>query len=92
VDLKSIGRENTIVSHFAVGQSRKYAYANGTLLPLKEWIETREDTIYGRLINGLYLLVASLTKLFTSVAAMQQLDTGKIALNTTVATYLPDFA
>jgi CubicO group peptidase (beta-lactamase class C family) len=35
--------------------------------------------------------VASLTKMFTTIVALQQLETGKIALNGTVATYVPDF-
>ncbi|KAG6857040.1 hypothetical protein H0H87_010394 [Tephrocybe sp. NHM501043] len=78
-----IGHNSTIVSHFAVGQSKKYADVNGTLLPEEEWINTQKDTIYD---------MASLTKMFTSIAAMQQLDAGGIALNATVATYLPEFA
>ncbi|KAF8067784.1 putative beta-lactamase [Lyophyllum atratum] len=78
-----VGHQNTIVSSFAVGQSYKYADVNGTQLPLQKQIEAEKDTIYD---------MASLTKMFTSIAAMQQLDAGGIALNATVATYLPDFA
>ncbi|GAM35479.1 beta-lactamase [Talaromyces pinophilus] len=36
--------------------------------------------------------MASLTKLFTTVAALRELDAGRIELNTTVATYIPEFA
>ncbi|KAG6839223.1 hypothetical protein C0991_004665, partial [Blastosporella zonata] len=78
-----IGHDSTIVSHFAVGQSKKYADVNGTFLPEEEWIDTQKDTIYD---------MASLTKMFTSIVAMQQLDAGEIALNATVATYLPEFS
>ncbi|KAG6873890.1 hypothetical protein C0995_009669 [Termitomyces sp. Mi166 len=78
-----VGHDNTIVSHFAVGQSKKYADVNGNLLPEKEWIDTQKDTIYD---------MASLTKMFTTIVAMQQLDTGKLALSATVASYIPEFA
>ncbi|KAF5383292.1 hypothetical protein D9615_005025 [Tricholomella constricta] len=78
-----VGHQNTIVSHFAVGYTREYEDVNGTELPVEEWIKTEKDTIYD---------MASLTKMFTTIAAMQQLDAGGIKLDATVATYLPDFA
>ncbi|KAG6909922.1 hypothetical protein DXG01_014442 [Tephrocybe rancida] len=83
LSVDSVGHDSTIVSHFAVGQSKKYADVNGTLLSETEWIDTKTDTIYD---------MASLTKMFTSIVAMQQLDSGGIRLNATVSTYLPDFA
>ena len=43
----------------------------------------RTDTIYD---------LASLSKLFTSIVAMQQLEAGRIDLDTPVAHYLPEFA
>ncbi|KAG6868644.1 hypothetical protein C0993_012688 [Termitomyces sp. T159_Od127] len=73
----------TTTQLFATLQSKKYADANGTLLPEKEWINTKKDTIYD---------MASLTKLFTTIVAMQQLDRGKLALNATVSSYIPKFA
>lgn len=36
--------------------------------------------------------VASLTKMFTTIIALQQLERGNIGLNTTVSTYVPEFS
>src|SRR5699024_5853074 len=54
-----------------------------TLLPQSEWIDTRTDTIYD---------MASVTKLFTSIVVVQQVEAGRIDLDQTVAHYLPEFA
>ncbi|TFK41654.1 putative beta-lactamase, partial [Crucibulum laeve] len=78
-----IGHKATIVSHFAVGKALKYSDVNGTILPAAQQIAMQKDTIYD---------MASLTKMFTTIVALQQLERGKISLNTTVATYIPDFA
>ena len=43
----------------------------------------RTDTIFD---------LASLSKLFTSIVAMQQIQAGTLDLNATVASYLPDYA
>ncbi len=43
----------------------------------------RTDTIFD---------LASLSKLFTCIVAMQQIQAGKLDLNATVASYLPEFA
>ncbi|KAG6820921.1 hypothetical protein H0H93_009695 [Arthromyces matolae] len=82
-EMLRIGHNNTIVSHFAVGQSRKYSDVNGTLLPEDSWIATQKNTIYD---------MASLTKMFTTIVGMEQLDTSALALNATVASYIPEFA
>ena len=98
---RRIGHESTVVSHFAVGHTFKYADENGTEVPKEQQIETEKDTIYdgGFIITARgpndeigSLTVASLTKMFTTIAALQQLETGKIALDATVASYVPDFA
>lgn len=78
-----IGHKNTIVSAFAFGKKNLYADANGTLLPPQKQEEADLDTIYD---------MASLTKLFTTVATLREMDAGKIQLNATVATYVPEFA
>jgi len=78
-----IGHESTVVSHFAVGHTFKYADANGTEVPKEHQTRTENDTIYD---------IASLTKMFTTIAALQQLESGKLSLDATVATYVPDFA
>lgn len=78
-----VAREGVIVSHFAVGKMDLYANVNGTKLPHN----LQEDAI----INTIYDM-ASLTKLFTTVAALRELDNGKISLNATVESYVPKFA
>lgn len=78
-----IGHCGTVVSNFAVGKRNLYADVNGTLLPRWKQEEATVDTIYD---------MASLTKLFTAVAVLQQLDAGTLELNKTVASYLPQFA
>src|SRR5699024_1336700 len=76
------GHQGRVVLRRATGQSRKYADAD-TLLPRSEWIDTRTDTIYD---------MASVTKLFTSIVVVQQVEAGRIDLDQTVAHYLPTFA
>ncbi|KAJ5602050.1 hypothetical protein N7510_011584 [Penicillium lagena] len=78
-----VGHKSTVVSAFAFGHTSLYANANGTLLPRSEWTSTRMDTIYD---------MASLTKVFTAVAALRAIEEGKLALHKTVASYLPEFA
>lgn len=80
-----------------------YADVNGTELPEVQWIAAKKNTIYDsafciscpvetEIIIYVGCTVASLTKMFTTIVALQQLETGAISLNATVATYLPDFA
>ncbi|PLB34766.1 serine hydrolase domain-containing protein [Aspergillus candidus] len=78
-----VGHDNTIVSHFASGQMLLYADIDGTKLPESEQIQAEPDTIYD---------MASLTKIFTTIAALRQLDAGTVALDAPVASYLPGFA
>ncbi|GFG08811.1 UPF0214 protein YfeW [Aspergillus udagawae] len=78
-----VGHDRTIVSLFASGKMLQYADANGTELPPSQQLPARTDTIYD---------MASLTKLFTTVAALREIDTGRLSLNRTVASYMPSFA
>ena len=81
-----MAHNGVIVSHFAFGKRNLWASVNGstgTLLPPGEQEDTTIDTIYD---------MASLTKLYTTVAGLRCIDKGLISLNGTVATYLPDFA
>ncbi|KAK0232449.1 putative beta-lactamase [Armillaria nabsnona] len=78
-----IGHQGTIVSHFAVEEVVKYANENGSELENDKKISAKLDTIYD---------MASLTKVFTTILALQQLERGLIGLNCTVSTYVPDFA
>jgi D-alanyl-D-alanine carboxypeptidase len=59
-----IGHKNVIVSHFAAGKAQLYADANGTFLPEKDQQNAELDTIYD---------MASLSKLFTTMIALDQL-------------------
>jgi CubicO group peptidase (beta-lactamase class C family) len=76
-------RNGTIVSHEATGYALRYADDKPTELPPDQWIPMRRDTIFD---------LASMSKLFTTLAALQQVERHKISLDATVASYLPDFA
>ncbi|KFY04297.1 hypothetical protein O988_00872 [Pseudogymnoascus sp. VKM F-3808] len=78
-----VGRKNTIVSAFAFGKKNLYADSNGTLLPPHLQEAADLDTVYD---------MASLTKIFTTVATLREIDSGKLKLNATVATYVPEYA
>ncbi|KAK7042970.1 hypothetical protein VNI00_008707 [Paramarasmius palmivorus] len=79
----TVGHQGTVVSYFAVGDALKYADANGTELPTEDRIKVAKDTIWD---------MASLTKMFTTILVLQQLERGTIELNQTVKTYVPEFA
>jgi CubicO group peptidase (beta-lactamase class C family) len=72
-----------IVSHHAVGFALRYSDAKPTELPRDQWIPMRNTTIFD---------IASMTKLFTSIAAVQLIQAGRIGLNTPVVHYIPAFA
>ncbi|MGW1800674.1 serine hydrolase [Streptomyces sp. NPDC001984] len=74
--------DGKVVERGAQGYAVKYADAT-TQLPQDQWVLARTDTIYD---------LASLSKLFTSIVAVQQLEAGRIDLDTPVAHYLPEFA
>ncbi|KAJ6439884.1 beta-lactamase [Purpureocillium lavendulum] len=81
-----VARAGVVVSHFAFGKASLWAGVNGTrgeLLPRREQEDATVDTIYD---------MASLTKMFTTVAVLRCLDRGQLDLNATVASYLPAFA
>jgi CubicO group peptidase (beta-lactamase class C family) len=73
----------TIVQHSASGYALRYADDTPTELPQDQWIPMRNDTIFD---------LASMSKLFTTIVALQEVERGKISLDATVASYLPDFA
>ncbi|EON98241.1 putative beta- protein [Phaeoacremonium minimum UCRPA7] len=81
-----VSHNSAIVSKFAFGKRNVYASVNGlnvTYLPVDEQEDATIDTIYD---------MASLTKIFTSVAALIQIDKGDFELNDTVASHFPRFA
>ncbi|GAA4988254.1 serine hydrolase [Actinopolymorpha pittospori] len=76
-------REGKVVLHEATGQAVKYADAAGTELPVDQQVPMAPDTIFD---------LASISKLFTSIVVMQQVEDGRVDLDATVASYLPEFA
>ncbi|MFF2650355.1 serine hydrolase [Streptomyces sp. NPDC058045] len=74
-------RDGTVVHRSASGYAVKYADAK-TELPADQQVPARTDTIYD---------LASVSKLFTSLLAVQQLEAGSLDLETPVAKYLPGF-
>lgn len=78
-----LAHDGVVVTKDAAGYALRYSDQQGDLLPSEEWIPMRTDTIFD---------LASLSKLFTCIVAMQQIQAGKLDLNATVASYLPEFA
>ncbi|KAK0445126.1 beta-lactamase/transpeptidase-like protein [Armillaria borealis] len=80
-----IGHQGTIVSHFAVGEVVKYANENSSELENAKKISAKLeflDTIYD---------MASLTKMFTTILTLQQLERGLIGLDCAVSTCISVF-
>lgn len=82
------GRGGTVALHKAIGKALRYsAYDEKTdtdvELPEDEQIPMAEDTVFD---------LASVSKLFTSILAVQQIERGALELEATVASYVPEFA
>nr|WP_274598780.1 serine hydrolase domain-containing protein [Streptomyces albus] len=77
-----LAHEGSVVARFAKGDAVRYA-AGGRELPPRQRVAARPDTIWD---------LASLSKLFTTLAAVRQVDAGRLRLSTPVARYLPRFA
>lgn len=77
------GHHGKIVAKEATGWALRYADADGTELPANEQLPMRTDTIFD---------MASVSKLFTSIVVMQQVEAGKVDLDVPVAQYVPEFA
>ncbi|MDO9378057.1 MAG: serine hydrolase [Nocardioidaceae bacterium] len=78
-----VARDGRVVTRDAKGFELLYADEEGTELPVSERERMHTDSIFD---------IASITKLFTSTALMQQVEKGRIDLDEPVATYLPAFA
>ena len=78
-----MGHDGRVVAREASGYALRYADGAGTELPRDQWVPMRDDTIFD---------MASVTKLFTSILVMQQVERGALRLDEPVATYLPEFA
>jgi CubicO group peptidase (beta-lactamase class C family) len=75
-------RDGVIAAHEAMGYALRYSDDKPTELPRDDWISMRKDTIFD---------LASVSKLFTALVAVQQLERGALSLDAPVATYLPEF-
>ena len=77
-----MGHDGAIVARATGGHALLYADAT-TTLPESQRIAVADDTIFD---------LASVSKLFTSLVAVQLIEEGALDLDEPVATYLPDFA
>ncbi|MFG3172489.1 serine hydrolase [Streptomyces sp. NPDC048200] len=82
------GRGSTVALHRPIGKAVRYAgydesTDSGVEFPADEQIAATRDTVYD---------LASVSKLFTSILAVQQIERGTLELAATVASYLPQFA
>nr|WSW71034.1 serine hydrolase [Streptomyces sp. NBC_00995] len=82
------GRGGTVALHRPIGKAVRYAAYDektdtGVELPADQQIAMAEDTVFD---------LASVSKLFTSILAVQQIERGGLELEAPVASYLPDFA
>jgi CubicO group peptidase (beta-lactamase class C family) len=75
-------RDGVIATHQAMGHALRYSDDKPTELPRDRRIPMRNDTIFD---------IASLSKLFTSLVAVQQLERGRLSLDAQAADYLPEF-
>src|SRR5690349_8075370 len=77
-----MGHDGKVVERDASGWALRYATASAEL-PRDQWVPMREDTVFD---------LASVSKLFTSLAVTQLVEEGMVDLETPVAAYLPEFA
>jgi CubicO group peptidase (beta-lactamase class C family) len=81
------GRGGTVALHQPIGKAVRYsAYDEktdtGVEFPAEQQIPMAEDTVFD---------LASVSKLFTSILAVQQIERGALELEGKVASYLPEF-
>ncbi|ONI78909.1 serine hydrolase [Actinosynnema sp. ALI-1.44] len=77
-----LAHEGVVVSRSASGYALRYSDAAGTELPAQQRVPMRDDTIFD---------MASISKLFTSIAVMQLVEQGKVDVDAPVSRYLPEF-
>ncbi|MER6594151.1 serine hydrolase [Micromonospora purpureochromogenes] len=82
-------KDGVVVQHAAVGTAVRYAAVGpppgrvGVELPADQQIPMRPDTVFD---------LASVSKLFTTIVTMQQVERGRVELDAPVARYVPEFA
>jgi CubicO group peptidase (beta-lactamase class C family) len=74
-----------VVSRFAVGDAVRYTAGDGGIveLPPERRIPARTDTLWD---------LASISKLFTTIVVLQQVEAGRVDLDAPVADHVPEFA
>ncbi|MFD0313121.1 serine hydrolase [Streptomyces flavalbus] len=82
------GRGSTVALHQPIGTAVRYAAYDeetdtGVEFPAAEQIPMAKDTVFD---------LASVSKLFTSILAVQQIERGALELQGAVGSYLPEFA
>ncbi|MBP2340324.1 CubicO group peptidase (beta-lactamase class C family) [Saccharothrix coeruleofusca] len=77
-----LAHNGVVVAHQPEGWAVRYADAAGTELPEDQRVPMAPDTIFD---------LASVSKLFTSIAVMRQVELGRVAIDRPVADYLPEF-
>ncbi|MGI8309571.1 serine hydrolase [Saccharopolyspora hattusasensis] len=77
-----LAHDGVVVRREAAGDELRYSDGKGTELPADQREPMRPDTIFD---------IASITKLFTSIAVLQLIDDGEVNLDSPVAEYLPEF-
>ncbi|MGS2614885.1 serine hydrolase [Micromonospora sp. LZ34] len=82
-------KDGVVVQHAAVGTAVRYSAVGpppglvGVELPADQQLPMRPDTIFD---------LASVSKLFTTIVVMQQVERGQVELDAPVARYVPEFA
>ncbi|MFC9794567.1 serine hydrolase [Streptomyces sp. NPDC127584] len=81
------GRGGTVALHRPIGLAVRYAAYDektdtGVELPAHQQVPMAEDTVFD---------LASVSKLFTSILAVQQIERGTLELEARVTAYLPEF-
>ncbi|MCI0385032.1 serine hydrolase domain-containing protein [Streptomyces sp. CNQ085] len=81
------GRGGTVALHEAIGHAVRYsaydeATGAGVELPVGEQVPATRETVYD---------LASVSKLFTAILAVRQMERGALELEGAVASYLPEF-
>jgi CubicO group peptidase (beta-lactamase class C family) len=77
-----LAHDGAVVKRATAGYALRYADGAGTELPDADKVPMRTDTIFD---------MASVSKLFTSIAVMQLVERGEVDVAAPVATYLPEF-
>ncbi|WP_394836723.1 serine hydrolase [Pendulispora rubella] len=75
--------DGVVVTHDVTGHALRYADKAGTELPREQWVPMQADTLFD---------MASVSKLFTSILVMQQVEARRVDLDAPVSRYVPEFA